>query len=84
VNNKLLDIPSIVRAISSVGYDEVSFPAFVEDKEIKKYAYIVLPYAKYGTLLTLIQKASKKGKTLSLDLVKYLFKQLLESICQLH
>ena len=43
MNNKLLDIPSIVRAISSVGYDEVSFPAFVEDKEIKKYAYIVLP-----------------------------------------
>lgn len=72
-----------VLMIKFVEFKEKKNPMKLCGQVFDSYAYIILPYCEYGTVLDLLMKANKLGRRISPKLQKYLFRSLLLSLYEL-
>jgi len=59
-------------------------PLYISGERFESYSYIVLPYCTHGTLIDLLINAQDKQLRLSTDLMKYLFRQIVDCLDYLH
>lgn len=60
-------------------------PSFTfNEVEYNKYSYILVPYCKHGSLLNFLLTVIRKKERLSVELVRYFTRQLVEAVAVLH
>lgn len=52
--------------------------------KFENYSYIVLPYCRNGTLIDLLMTVQDQDKKLSMELCKYMFRQVLDCLHFMH
>ena len=84
VNARLINHPNVIMATKCVSKGEVNAPLFINGKSFGDYSYIVIPYHDRGTLLDLLQKASKtNAHRLSPKTAACLWKQIVKTVLHL-
>ena len=55
INQKLIDHPNILKAVKSVGTEDLIAPLKINGQIFENYSYIVMPYLPNGSLLKFIR-----------------------------
>ena len=80
-----MDSPRILKMTTFVGaYMGMEPFSYSENMHMAHYSYITLPFCSKGTLVDLLIKAINKQQELSLGLQKYLFKQIVKCLDEMH